>query len=261
MPPARSARGRRSTGVPWVYDQFDPYRGRIAVPGVRGLVGRLEEGTARRATARVVPSAHRRVGAFADAAVVENAPDEPRTPTGEGRPGTLFYGGVLVDGRGLRTARQAVSRAEGWTFRVAGFGPLEKELGAAAPDVEWLGRLGHPDLLAQMSGSSVVLATYDPADPNNRRTASNKLAEAAWAGRPIVASEGTVVGAAVAEHRLGHVVRHGDVDGLVGVLETVAGQGPDDRAALAAAGDRYLADHGWPVQERRLDALLDRVMA
>jgi glycosyltransferase involved in cell wall biosynthesis len=147
----------------------------------------------------------------------------------------VLYAGQLEPRKDPLTALRAVQRAHAsdprLTLLIAGTGPCESELRAAAG--------GETRLLGQRSDVAHLLAAADVfVMPSHREGLSYAVLEAMGHGVATVVSDGPGNPEAVGD--AGVVVGVGDVDGLASALTQLAADAPA-RAALARAGRARIA--------------------
>ncbi|NHM28244.1 glycosyltransferase family 4 protein [Desulfofundulus sp. TPOSR] len=160
--------------------------------------------------------------------VFYNTPEEIDCLANHGEhtePGDYFvYVGVLQPDRGIEQIIRA-ALAVGARLTIAGFGPLSKMCASESGKedlVTFRGRVSYEEALALQRGAIAILALYDPAVPNNRFAAPNKLYEAMMLGRPIITSGGTLVGEIVEREGIGLVVPYDDVQRLGDAMRFLA---------------------------------------
>lgn len=138
------------TGTPLLYNIHDNLSQRYRCPRIVAATLNVLEGLAARcATVALVPEAFRRAAlprwARSNVHVVRNTPIDPGcTPPAarDGRPVTLFFGGWIDAGRGLRQLAGLAQGEPGLCLRVAGDGDAELLAEVEAMDpVETLGYL------------------------------------------------------------------------------------------------------------------------
>lgn len=216
---------------------------------VEGRLGRgLERLVARRAAvvlaaspdlaarARSAGGRDVRAGQVAAPALVATGRDP-----GLGSPLVLAIG-RLHPQKGYDTLLAALPLFPDAVVAVAGDGPLEAELRAAAPQVRWLGRRG--DVADLLAAADVVVL------PSTWEARSLTAQEALWAGRPLVA---TAVGGLPGLLGDGAVlVPPGDPAALGAAVRALLDD-PAAATALAARG-RAVATT-WPIEQDTIDAV------
>ncbi|HWG94595.1 MAG TPA: glycosyltransferase family 4 protein [Mycobacteriales bacterium] len=211
-------------------------------PGEGRLGAALERLTARRADVVLAASddlaARARAARGRDVRLAPVAPP-PLVPTGRdpglGAPLVLAVG-RLHPQKGYDVLVQALPLLGDAVVAVAGDGPLEAELRAAAPQVRWLGR--RDDLADLYAAADVVVL------PSRWEARSLTAQEALRAGRPLVA---TAVGGLPGLLRDGAVlVPPGDAGALGRAVRALL----DDPAAAAALAERGRAVAAtWPDED------------
>ena len=138
--------------------------------------------------------------------VIPNAaagdPEDAR-PTFREREGAVFAGRLTRE-KGVLDVIALAERAPGLTVKVAGRGPLEAAVSAAAErlrNLMFLGWLGHEELRETLSSARVVVLPVRWADPQTRI-----VLEAMRAGTPVVAYDRGGLGPTVAGAGAGRVL-------------------------------------------------------
>jgi glycosyltransferase involved in cell wall biosynthesis len=156
---------------------------------------------------------------------IEPGPEPPPPP---GAP-SLAAVGRLIPIKGFDVLLRAFARAreevEGLTLELAGGGPLEAELGAAAPDGVTL--LGHVSDVAQLMERHAVVVI-----PSRGEGFGMVGLEAAERGRAAIVSDVGGLPEIVADNETGVVVPPEDADALAGAIVALA----TDPARIAAYG-------------------------
>lgn len=257
--PARVA--SRLTGAAVVYDIFDFYSEMILLDLPRFLrryLARAEQRMVRRADLVILPDLRRQaqLGEARAKKLVEilNVPEDRRIAAEPAKDFTLFYGGMIAKDRGLLDLLVACE-ATGAKFIVAGHGPDEAELLPqleSSPACLYLGTVPYEEVLRQTASCHVVAALYDPAVPNNRLAAPNKVYEGMMLSKPVLVSDGIAIADLVRSLGCGKVVPYGDraaiQKGLEGLMLSPAecdAMGIRGRAAFERA-------YNWKTMESRL---------
>ena len=176
---------------------------------------------------------------------------------------TVLYVGTFHASRFVFELIQAVQETEGVSLRIGGHKALTGEVRrrcAASERTTFLGPVPGEQVLPLTRECHVVCALLDPANANNRKGTPNKLFEAMAAGRPVLATKGTLSGDIVDAERCGLVIPY-RVDACKAALVQLR-DNPDlqrelGQNALHAAQTTY----NWPVQERALLAVVNRFAA
>jgi glycosyltransferase involved in cell wall biosynthesis len=249
-------------GVPLVLDQFDPYNVRFPSRPLALSVSAFERYLMKRADVCVVADESRATG-LPNEVIVGNLPlgHVAVSPVGR-RPRTLVFGGNLLPDRGLSAAVEAVSRMSGWKFVILGGGPLADWASAEAarrPEmVEFHGSVAPDRILKAFASASAVLATYDPAIANNRRSAMSKVGECAVTASPLIVSRDTNASDLVAKYGVGATVDYGDVRQLMAVLPDL--MAPARVNAIEEGWRCYLAENDQGAQHASLRTMVLQAM-
>lgn len=257
--PARIA--ARFTGAAIVYDIFDFYSEMILLDlprFLRRFLAKAERRMVRRADLVILPDLRRQeqFGAAKPRKLVEvlNVPEDQRIEAEPAKDFTLFYGGMIARDRGLLDLLVACE-STGAKFIVAGHGPDEAELLPhleSSPVCLYLGTVPYEEVLRQTASCNVVAALYDPAIPNNRLAAPNKVYEAMMLSKPVVVSDGVAIADLVQTLGCGKVVPYGDRAAIQKALEELM-LSPADCDAMGARGRvAFEARYNWGVMANRL---------
>jgi glycosyltransferase involved in cell wall biosynthesis len=250
----------RLAGARIVYDIFDFYSEMITAPlspRLRQSLAKWERNMIEQVDIVIVPDLRRRAQ-FETArpkALVEilNVPEERRVPAKREDPGAfvVFYGGMIAKDRGLKDLLVACEDV-GAHLLVAGHGPDEAHL---LNDLEtshaamYLGTIPYEEVLERTASCQVVAALYDPAVPNNRFAAPNKLFEAMMFAKPVLVSQGTLAADIVRDVGCGLIVRYGDREGLKKALESLM-LSPTEAATMGARGRAaFERRYNWKAME------------
>lgn len=183
---------------------------------------------------------------------LQSRPD-PASPASAGL--RLAYIGLLQRERGLFELLQVLERHPDWRLDFGGYGPEQAALKQAAmrlPNVTWHGRIPHQQVLQLNARADVLIATFDPAIPNNRFSSSNKLFEAMMLAKPIIVARDTNMDRLVEAHGCGRVVDYGNQAALEQALSHLA-QDEEYRHQCGRSGRRaYEALYSWSVMQNRL---------
>jgi glycosyltransferase involved in cell wall biosynthesis len=208
-----------------VYDIYDFYAESRRIGKLESFVRRLEKWVVRKSD--IVILAHERrveqLGTLSDMEkrkiiTIYNTPEDIKIELDNKKlPDYPYfsYVGVLAEDRGIPALLDAVEEMNETGLVVAGFGPLENTIRSRVTShdkVSFLGKISYEDALQIQGHSVAVVALYDPAVPNNRYAAPNKLYESAMLGKPVITSEGTLFSEVVRKEGIGYVVPYGDVN-------------------------------------------------
>lgn len=170
----------------------------------------------------------------------------------------IAYLGNLQRERGMFELLSVIAQHPEWHLDLGGFGPDSaplQELAAGLPNVTWHGMVSYERVLQLNAGADVLLATYDPAIPNNRYSSPNKVFEGMLLQRPVVVAAGTNADRLVAEANSGVVVPYGSSSALEAAFTALA-QDANLRLTLGKNGRAaYDQKYSWQRMTVRLLAL------
>ncbi len=167
---------------------------------------------------------------------------------------TVLYVGTFHRQRFVFEIIQAVQETEGVRLRIGGHKSLSEEVRracVASERTEFLGPVAADRVMALTSECHVISALLDPSNQNNRVGTPNKLFEAMAAGRPVLATKGTMSGNLVEEARCGLAIAY-NVPACKWALEKLK----KDPALQRTLGENALRaarqEYNWAAQETKL---------
>jgi glycosyltransferase involved in cell wall biosynthesis len=171
----------------------------------------------------------------------------------------VLYHGGLFPHRGVEELMDAVTKVDGTTLVLMGYGVLEPEFRERAARPPYAGRIQMmnavppAELLDWVACADVVGMPIQASTLNHRLTTPNKLFEAMAAGVPSVVSDLPGMAAIVRETGCGTLVDPENVDEIAAAIREIVGLSDADwqawrRRCLDAAHNRY----NWETQVGRL---------
>lgn len=120
----------------------------------------------------------------------------------------LSYVGVLGECRGLDKIVRYVKEHSNVYLNIAGFGVLETLLKdwEHYPNIKFYGTVKYEEGLNIMADSDVICALYEKSNPNHLYAAPNKYYESLFLGKPLITTEGTLVGNKTQKGQTGYVI-------------------------------------------------------
>lgn len=266
---------KRLWGMHVVYDIFDFYADMLrATPGLlKRLLRHLELRAIDRSDAVILADDSRREQIAGShprrIAIVYNSPADPS----QDLPGStdllqteglrIAYIGNLQVERGLLELLDVLSRHPEWKLDLAGFGPDETLISAAAEklsNVTWHGQIDYARALELNALADVMVATYSPAIPNHRYSSPNKLFEAMLLAKPIIVAQDSNIDRIVLAEGCGLVVNYGDIPALEGAFRQLQ-LDPALRQRLGRQGRQaYEKTYAWSHMASRLLILYQDLM-
>lgn len=135
------------------------------------------------------------------------------TQNNENKKFIIFYGGVLLESRGLKQVIEISRKISNIELVIAGYGAYEKSLlplFSLYDNIKFLGKLPHDKVIENTYKADLLFALYNPTIPNNKFASPNKLFEAMMCSKPILVNKGTSMAKIVEEEKCGLVVDYFD---------------------------------------------------
>ncbi len=126
----------------------------------------------------------------------------------------IVYIGGLVEHRGLCELVDVVPLFPKIKFVIAGYGSESisdyiKEAASQYNNLEFLGKVDYKTALNVMSQADLLYAMYYTENPNHKYAAPNKFYESIFLHKPIVTTQGTLVGEMAENNHSGFVIGEG----------------------------------------------------
>jgi glycosyltransferase involved in cell wall biosynthesis len=247
----------------YVYHIADFYvASRPVPPRLQGFVRRLEYRVIGQAYATIVCNEERKEQIEGSKpkklVVIHNTPALEVKVEYEPNHGQLMLGyvGILSASRFIRTAVDVLKDYPDLRLSLAGMGSLEGYIDKVSNEhnnIHFFGMIDYESALELYAKCDLMFALYDPAIPNHRYSAPNKVYEAMLLGKPIIVAEGTGVDKLVQRHEMGFVIEYSR-DGFVRVLETIR-QDPSCLKKLGENAKQAGKFYSWGVMKQRLAEL------
>lgn len=174
---------------------------------------------------------------------------------------TVLYVGTFHRQRFVFEIVQAVQEMEGVRLKIGGHKALSDDVRracAASDRTEFLGPVPADRVMPLTRECHLVCALLDPSNGNNRVGTPNKLFEAMAAGRPILATKGTMSGNLVEAAKCGFAIAYG-----VDAGKWAIGKLRDDPGLQRTLGDSGLRaarnEYNWAAQEEKLVSIPERL--
>lgn len=177
---------------------------------------------------------------------------------------TIYYGGWIIETRGLRYICESIRDIENIELIIAGFGPDEAKLRSifgAQSNIQFVGLLSKEESLRQTYNADVIFAFYNPKIPINRLASPNKLFDAMMCGTPILAnSEALPVAEVINKENCGLIVPYENIQGIRDAILKLK-EDSNLRTKMGENGRKaFEREYNWMVMERRLIALYDQIV-
>lgn len=127
----------------------------------------------------------------------------------------IGYVGILARDRGLEALLNVVSDMPNVILNIAGFGELEAmvlEYDKKNLNIHYEGKVQYNKGLTILSASDCIYAMYYTNVKNHIYAAPNKFYESLYLSKPLITTEGTLVGDKVKKYNTGFVIGESDKD-------------------------------------------------
>ena len=129
-------------------------------------------------------------------------------------PIVIAYVGGVVHSRGLLELVDCISGDDRFVLKIAGFGDskIENTIKVAAQkymNIDFYGKVSYDRALEIMRKSDILYAMYYKDNANHIYAAPNKFYESIYLNKPVITTEGTLVGNMVKQYRNGFVISEG----------------------------------------------------
>ena len=121
----------------------------------------------------------------------------------------LSYVGTMPADRGIDKLLECVKNNSSLELNIAGFGIMDKlvkEYSDCVSNIHYFGTVSYEKGLEIMANSDIIVALYEKTVLNNVYAAPNKYYEGLFLGKPILTTEGTLVGNKTEKGRTGFVI-------------------------------------------------------
>lgn len=167
--------------------------------------GRLEQMGVRPAKWLVIPN----IPSFTELSSVESKESLPEDGFIK-----IAYVGGLVENRGLRELIDVVPLFPQIKLTVAGYGSTDisnyiKKAAGKYNNIKFLGKIEYKTALQIMQQADLLYAMYYLENPNHKFAAPNKFYESIFLHKPIITTQGTLVGNMVKKNHSGFVIGEG----------------------------------------------------
>jgi glycosyltransferase involved in cell wall biosynthesis len=202
--------------------------------------------------------------------VIRNIPDLNASGAQGDEPAaeaTFVYVGAVTRNRGIEVSIRALARTPGARLRLLGpagaayLADLERLAGAegVADRVEFAGSVPPGDVVESLRGATAGLALIQPTCLSYELSLPNKLFEYILAGVPILVSDLPVMGAFVAERRVGLLATPDDASDVAAKLAEL--MRPERNRELRAAVAEAAAELSWDRESGALGATYTEALA
>lgn len=121
----------------------------------------------------------------------------------------LAYVGTMPADRGIEKMLECVSKNSALQLDIAGFGIMDKMVKAYSDkysNIRFYGTVPYEKGIQIMGNSDIIMAIYEKVVLNNVYAAPNKYYEGLYLGKPILTTQGTLVGNHTEKYKTGFVI-------------------------------------------------------
>lgn len=147
--------------------------------------------------------------------VLPNIPDfnfkksSPKNESEVNKTIRLSYVGTMPADRGIEKMLECVRRNPALQLDIAGFGIMDKMVknySDECPNISFYGTVPYEKGIQIMENSDIIMAIYEKVVLNNVYAAPNKYYEGLYLGKPILTTQGTLVGNHTEKYKTGFVI-------------------------------------------------------
>ena len=173
----------------------------------------------------------------------------------------IAYVGTQCNGRGIEELLCAVARDHRFELHIGGYGPLDDRIRSAAQQcdrIHYYGKLPYAQTLSLEEQCDLMVALYDPAIPNHRYCAPNKLYEALMLGKPLLMCENTGWDQLFQEETIGCLVPYSQ-EGIAHGLNTLY-EAKARWPIMSETGKRlYQQRYSWKTMKQRIRTIYSQI--
>ena len=173
----------------------------------------------------------------------------------------IAYVGTQCQGRGIEELLGAVAQDPRFELHIGGYGPLDDTIRSAAQQcdrIHFYGRLPYAQTLALEQQCDLMVALYDPALPNHRYCAPNKLYEALMLGKPLLMCENTGWNQLFKEQKIGCLISYSQ-EGIAQGLDKLYRE-KDQWPGMSQAGKcLYQQRYSWEMMKQRIRKIYSEI--
>lgn len=173
----------------------------------------------------------------------------------------IVYVGNLVEDRFITKALASAEKLPNVEFHIGGFGVLEDQIKKMAEEQEnvyFYGKMQYKDVLALENQCHIMLALYDPAVPNHKYAAPNKVYEAMALGKPLVMFHNTGMDDILKEYDVGAVCDATE-EGLRSAFETLIAKSAEWDRMEKKLKQLFYESYSWDIMGERLCEIYRRI--
>lgn len=166
----------------------------------------------------------------------------------------IGYVGILQGSRLLEEICEKIKQNDSIELHIGGFGKLQEYFEQSAQNHEnifYYGQMKYEEVLALEKDCDILFATYNPAIPNHKYSAPNKLYEAMALGKPIIVCKGTGIDSIVEREKTGFSIEY-NADEFIKCINKLE----KDEMQIKEFGDNaqkiYNEKYSWKQMEKEL---------
>jgi len=194
--------------------------------------------------------------------IINNSPNDmfkDKLPKFKNKNFTVFYGGQVLDQRGLEQVILAIKDIPNANLVIMGYCYSQEyknkliNLSHGLKNVKLTLEAVPPEIIIEQTAKSdLIIALYDPKIPNNKYASPNKLFEAMMCGKPIIVNNGTSMVGIINECNCGIVIPYGDVKSIKTAIIYLM-ENRNISIELGINGRKaYEYEYNWSIMERKL---------
>ena len=185
----------------------------------------------------------------------------PETDVPEPRQEIVFtYVGELNERRFIKAAIDIIKKHSNVILNIAGMGKLAEYVEQAAKEYEnirYFGIIDYGKALELYSKTDYMFAIYDPAVPNHKFSAPNKVYEAMLLGKPIIVAQGTGIDRIVLNNAMGLVINYSE-DNFEKTIKNIL-DNPFMGLQMAKNSKKAYASYSWHEMKSRIKNIYSHI--
>lgn len=172
----------------------------------------------------------------------------------------LSYVGGLINVRFISEVLEIISKDDNFYLELAGIGPLSclaESYSKQYSNIDFLGKVSYEEALKIYSKTDLMFAIYDPAVPNHKFSAPNKVYEAMMLGKPIIVAKDSGVDKIVDKEKIGFVINYSK-DDFQNLLKSIV-ENPSQLELYSSNSKEAYKKYSWEAMKDKYKEIYDSI--